>query len=129
MKLIVVITLTFFLFFGLFGMLNGMEVSEDGQMNHCPFTVGASICTMNLFEHLRNWQDAFNSIPKLSGSVALLMSLFAVIFIISRSILKNISNSSFLVTRRHQRLEFNIPFFNNILQPAFSRGILNSKRY
>lgn len=125
---VAILILCTFLVIGLFGLFSGMEMDRDGKMGNCPFTVSLSVCNMSALEHLRAWQSILSSVPKLFGALTLLTSLFILFFIILYSILKNIWSDASLF-RKHFHSRFYTSFSHNLLQEAFSRGILNSKAY
>ena len=127
-KTVTVFVLASLLFFGLFGMLRGMEMGNGGSMDDCPFTVGASICNMNLFEHIQSWQNMFRSLPQKPGFLGLLMSLTVFFFVITRFVLRD-SEDSFCYSKKYYSAEDNTYPFHGILQELFSQGIIHSKSY
>ncbi|MBI3631827.1 MAG: hypothetical protein HY225_00045 [Candidatus Vogelbacteria bacterium] len=123
-----IFTLTVLLVVGLFGVLGGMKTDMNGKMGNCPFTLGASVCTMSLFEHLEAWQGLFSSIPKTFGANTLWAGLLTVFFVTLYSVLQNTKNDV-LFTKERRRLRSHVLFSNTTLQEAFSQGILNTKAY
>lgn len=113
---------------GLFGAFGGMQQGMDGRMGGCPFTVGLSVCNMNVLEHMRAWQSMFLSAPRLFGAFILLAALLIVFFIIFYSILKSLKDNLLFIKERH-RLRFYTSFSDRVLQEAFSQGVLNTKIY
>lgn len=118
-----------FAFMSILGMGMSME-TKDGQMSGCPFMTGrATICRMNVTEHIAKWQQAFLGIPTKTNFLALAAALLItalVSFIKPFLQLKKLTVSTvrFLVYRRAN--------FAKVFDPllvAFSDGILNPKIY
>jgi len=118
-----------FAFISIAGMSMGME-TKDGQMSGCPFMASeASMCQMNITEHISQWQEIFLGVPNKTNFLALAIVLLIVIlasFIKPFSQLKRLSTCTarFLA---HHRVNFAKVF--DPLLVAFSDGILNPKIY
>lgn len=127
-RIMSVFALAGLLLFGLFGMLSGMQMSEDGMIGNCPFTVGSAICNMGVFEHMKMWQSMLNSLPQDLALSLLLLSLSFIFFVVYRLFLKPSEDNPSFSSEIYYR-EFQVSYFHNILQSAFSQGILHSKLY
>ncbi|MBI3633302.1 MAG: hypothetical protein HY226_03355 [Candidatus Vogelbacteria bacterium] len=128
-KQVAIFTFSALFVVALFGIFSGMQTGMDGKMsNNCPFTIGSSLCSMGVLEHIESWQVMFSSVPKSFGLFILLAAILAVFFLTFYSILPNTKNTLlFIIERRRSR--FYTPFSQPILQEAFSQGILNTKVY
>lgn len=118
-------TVALFLVVSIFGLHATMMTDGQGNMRNCPLMNGiASVCRMDVFEHLANWQTLF--VATVSPLAALLSVLFLVLTFPLRSVRelhslgKNFS--------RFSREDFEPNLFNHI-QIALRRGILHPKLY
>lgn len=113
-----------------FWSLYSMPTGVNGEMLNCPLMNGsASLCQMNVFEHISQWQKLFTVIQ---GENLFLLFLASLVFI---------HVASFVITKRArdkqklQRLRNyfywykpEIKLFDKLLA-AFSQGIINPKIY
>ena len=104
----------------------GMSMMTDGQghMANCPLMVGtASLCSMNIFEHLSRWQSIFTTLVPTSLTLLLALSALSLI------ILRTGASSRFLFNNKRFILHQIIAGSFNPLRLALSRGILHPKIY
>lgn len=124
-SLFVLLTVLFVLA-SLFGFYAVMSGAGKSAMKNCPLMSGmASLCQMNIFEHITQWQLIFSALPTAKNALSgffIASLLFALVFLGKR------------VREGHQ-----FPFvshdythdselkLHNFLLIAFSRGILHSR--
>jgi len=125
---LILFVLASFAFMSLFGMSVGME-ERNGQMSSCPFMAnGASLCQMNVTEHIVQWQQALLGIPTKGSFLALgLLLPFLVIIPFAKpfSQIKAIEQTTHISFYHRDT-------FAKVFDPfliAFSDGILNPKIY
>lgn len=125
-KFSVILLTMWVLVFGLYQF--GVNMNMGGGMVNCPFSGHAmSICKMNPMEHLQEWQNMFLADPAL-GSILFLVLILASFLIISR-FAKYLNQINLTNSYKKLLLYFQSEPIINILQEAFSNGILNPKTY
>ena len=122
------------LFISLFGLnMYGSMGSQLGiiKMSSCPYMQdGASICGMNILEHIQIWQNTFRVLPM--RSLVLLVMLLVYVFFTITFLMKKprelLERQYLLKLRYYQRKHQDKLLFNK-LAFSYSQGILNSKLY
>lgn len=127
-KSMLVLAMIAFLVIGFWSLL-AMSMDMTGKMINCPFIQdSASLCQMNIFEHINAWQQFSTFVQQKNLLVSLfsLLVLFTVGLLIQRERQENTQSQKF----RHYfyRYEPEIKLFNP-LALAFARGIINPKVY
>lgn len=118
--------LALFIFFatyvGVFSV--GMNMDSAGHV-HCPFMIGTSICNMTVADHYSVATTVFTALPEINSFIFLSLItflFFSLLFFIPK-----------LFAPPPLKLKpFSISIYSplhNILQEAFSNGILNSKAF
>lgn len=122
-----------FLILALFGLtITSTMTSEMGHIGAtpCPYEVGqASLCPMNLFDNIKEWQSALQTTPTYNILLLLLGAfiLTALFFNIQKAQkFKECFERYKIKHYERRRLSFYNPIFYNYL---FSQGILNTKAY
>ncbi|MBI2097316.1 MAG: hypothetical protein HYT46_00025 [Candidatus Vogelbacteria bacterium] len=127
---LIIFILVLFAFMSILGMGMSME-TKDGQMSGCPFMAGqATMCQMNVTEHITKWQQAFLGIPTKTNFLALAVALL--IATLASFIKKPFSQLKKLTASTVRFLAYRRANFAKVLDPflvAFSDGILNPKIY
>ncbi len=107
----------------------GMEKRSNGTMSGCVFTGKTKNCTMTIAGHTSKWQGMFTTTaPQKLLDFALLI-LLAVSFIAVAILKRNLLLQFSLYTTRWRLYIRQHPSLFNLLQEAFSQGILNPKIY
>ena len=110
-----------------FGMAMSMDEHGNMAMSDCYMPGMATLCKMNVFDHLRWWQSMFTSIPLRNVLFSLLLLLAAVVVASMWSRLAH-SPPEKLQTRIRLREWDYIPLASP-LSELFSSGILNPKLF
>ena len=100
------------------------EMMMDGSMQDCPYMGVTGLCDMSPLEHLSQWQAMTTATPQpFFAALLLLFITFVIVW--------NFLNKPFVLRPKEAyipryRFKKRVP---NVLQFAFARGILNTKRY
>lgn len=130
-KVMLILGLATFLFFGLFGMSHStMNMGPDGSMtmSDCPLMSGqAVVCNMNPLEHIAAWQSMFTGMLQQSSSdlLALLLTALGLALVWTKILWPRLDQEprlAFAVVAGRQNY---LP--PPLLQELFSNGILNPK--
>lgn len=127
-KYALLISATVFLLTGFLGAGHlGMAMRPDGQMSRCPFMGVATICQMNLLEHIAAWQNMFSALPQkdIFASLALLPPILLTFLLLGN--LFRVPSKEFLSAETVRYKRRNILLIPTSLQLAFSDGILHPK--
>lgn len=124
LKLPLILSVSWMLFFGLFQISMHME-STTGN---CPFAPNhpMSICQMNPMEHIQEWQSMFTMLPVENMSL-IIFALFAFLAITYLKFWNRFSApepSLYILNSSPSLLSFQI---FSPLKELFSKGILNPK--
>ncbi len=125
LKIISAVAITLFAVIAVFGLGISMNtIDSHGSMSNCPFMNGvASICQMNLWEHIAQWQSLF------SPAVPVMFLLFSILVLVfhffSREPIKHLWRARF----SEMKLRDFIPKFFDHIHLALSGGILHPKLY
>ena len=124
----VILILLLFVGISVWGLGMSMMTDAQGHMSNCPLMNGSqSICTMNVFDHLANWQNLFVTVAPTAFNLSLIL-LISLTLILSAFVIYSPSireNQSQSFSNFHA--EFSA--FFNPLRIAFSNGILHPKIY
>jgi hypothetical protein len=107
-----------------FSVGTGMNMDDMGNMSPCAFMSGGeTVCPMGVLQHLNEWEGFFSPISKVF-SVFLLL-------VVAVFIRKGFFAQEYARQKRKQIYAANFFYLKslNFLVYAFSRGILNSRRY
>lgn len=115
-----------FLFMSFLG-LSHMFMDRKGEMMNCPFMNEAILCQMTPFQHLTAWQSMFTQV-----SIKEIFNPFALVLL--SLLLANLFKSFWYKHKFPllQNLNFEpiaVLIIPNLLEVAFSDGILNTKVY
>ncbi len=118
--------------FAIFTSVGHIGMSVDNGMEPCPFMGMPAVCTMDIFEHMGEWQTMLALFPQGLERAATLIALFAfvVAYLFSiqywrRYALGERARVHVALSARQYR-QTSIP---DVLRESFSRGILHSKAY
>lgn len=126
---LILLILTSFVFTSILGIGIGMEM-KNGHMSSCPLTAGqATICRMNITEHIAQWQQAFLGIPTKENALTLAVLLLAVVLVLLVKPLFQLGKLTELAARLLAYYKANLAKVFDPLIIAFSDGILNPKIY
>ena len=128
-KALVILGVITFLSIGVFGLAgSGMVMNTEGHMSNCPFMGVTALCTMNAFEHIAAWQSMFAALPsQIASTLFALLTLFLLATFFFRCLRDK--RAFELIPLPSQRFRDRVSIIQSPLQEAFSRGILNSKKY
>lgn len=119
-----------FVLMGTLGMYHatGMEMNDHTKTGGCLFIGTATICKMNIFEHIASLQSMLSAIPQAISVVPSLALILSTMALISRYFFWSLPRKK-IISRRAYFLEHPYIHFSNALKQAFSAGILHTKIY
>ncbi|MDC1205654.1 hypothetical protein N8083_02290 [Candidatus Pacebacteria bacterium] len=130
-KILSAILLVLFLgtmFFSLFHVSSGMEMSGTMGMSDCPFMSHEEVlCSMNFTDHISAWKTAFLSITPTLTILLLAAGTIALIASIAPNLLLK-PRYAIPILRKHIQ-ERTYTFSYRPLQELFSNGILHPKLF
>ena len=116
---------TVFIAVNLFGVFHmSMIMQQDGKMSDCPFIGKTAVCNMSPLEHLATLQNMLTSTPQQSGTLTILLTLLALVFIGFVAVNVSLDTNQEIYPARRFRFE---PRIFNPLQLAFARGTIHPK--
>lgn len=126
----ILLVLLVLLLTSIFGLGIIMGSTQDGEMAGCPLTSGpASMCQMNVIEHISYWQQLFTA--KVSDINSLILWLLTILFVLTFP-------SLYIRNKDRTPLDLSFYLYNkskpqthlfNYLNLLFSKGILQPKIY
>ena len=128
-KIVGTLFVVVFVFVITFGITMGMAPRENGAMSGCPLMSGAaSLCEMNVAEHLSRWHELFAAILGRSGTLLITLLLGLIAFPVQlrrKDETEPRLEKSGIILRRGALP----PRLNDHLHRALSAGILHPKIY
>lgn len=117
-------------FVGIFGMNIGMAKDRDGNMRGCLLGMRqATMCQMNITEHLIRWQQGLMGITKnVRLLLAVLLSALVILPYLEKNLKKQWADFVIAKLRYYKKQEHVFKLFH-YLPVFFSRGILNPRIY
>ena len=131
-RMLLCIGLLAFFFLGFLGLGHFGMTDSAGQMSNCHLIMGiATLCQMNLLEHITAWQNLFVADLQKDAFTLLAALLLSLLFTLSIQYLRVAQKIPQLINVRHQYayLKIATPDTSTPLHDAFSNGILNPKLF